>query len=152
MSHSITFKFSWVPPGMVTQPPPWAAPVDGTAVEAEPFHKFSITFFCHVTDGSRGAVWQNGVWHGSADMEAKGWNWIPQWGKKLYPLTFIDAWWMFVEAKQWMWAQWGSGWLCFSSGDSNSRSPLLVQIFTNVACRLLFITGENILMLKNSVL
>jgi len=31
----------------------------------------------------------------------------------------------------------------FSSGDSNSGSPSVVQIFTSVACTLLFITGEN---------
>ena len=30
----------------------------------------SITFYCLVTDGSRGAFWQNGIWHGSA-YEAK---------------------------------------------------------------------------------
>ncbi len=33
--------------------------------------------------------------------------------------------------------------VCFCSGDSNSMSPLTVQIFTSEACRLLFITGEN---------
>ena len=32
---------------------------------------------------------------------------------------------------------------CFSSGESDNRSHLLVQIFTNTACRILFITGEN---------
>jgi len=26
------------------------------------------------------------------------------------PLTFINACWMFMETKQWIWAQWGSGW------------------------------------------
>jgi len=30
------------------------------------------------------------------------------------PLTFIDACWMFMETKHWMWAQWGSGW-CVSA-------------------------------------
>ena len=30
--------------------------------------------------------------------------------KKLHPVTFIDACWMFTETKQWMLAQWGSGW------------------------------------------
>ena len=29
-------------------------------------------------------------------------------------LTFTDACWMFIEAEQWMWAQWGSGW-CVSA-------------------------------------
>ena len=32
----------------------------------------------------------------------------------------------------------------FSSGDSDSRSPPLVQIFMSIACRLLFIAGENV--------
>ena len=31
----------------------------------------------------------------------------------------------------------------FSNGDSDSRSPLLVQIFTSAACRLFSIAGEN---------
>jgi len=31
----------------------------------------------------------------------------------------------------------------FSSGNSDSGSALLVQIFISVACRLLFIAGEN---------
>ena len=30
--------------------------------------------------------------------------------KKWHMLPFIDACWTFVESKQWMWAQWGSGW------------------------------------------
>jgi len=30
--------------------------VGGMAVEAEPSHQYSITFCCHVTDGSKGAV------------------------------------------------------------------------------------------------
>ena len=52
------------------------ADVGAMAVEAEPSHQYSITFCCCVTDGSRGAVWQNGVWHGSA-YEAKVCHWIP---------------------------------------------------------------------------
>jgi len=45
----------------------------GVAVEAESSHQYSIACCCCVTDGSRGAVRQNGVWHGSA-YEAKMWN------------------------------------------------------------------------------
>ena len=33
--------------------------------------------------------------------------------------------------------------VCFSTGDSNSGSTPLVQIFTRVVCRLLFMAGEN---------
>ena len=36
----------------------------GMAVEAEPSQQYSITCCCHVIDGSRGAVWHSGVWHG----------------------------------------------------------------------------------------
>ena len=34
--------------------------------------------------------------------------------KKLHSLIFIDTRWMFMETKQWMWAQQGSGW-CVSA-------------------------------------
>jgi len=48
----------------------------------------------------------------------------------------------FVETKQWMWAV--RRWLvCFSSGDSSSGSPALVQTFMSTAYRPLFITGKN---------
>ena len=45
----------------------------------------------------------------------------------------------------------------FSIGSSDSGSPLLLQIVMSVACRLLFIAGENaelmvVSMLKTSVL
>jgi len=33
--------------------------------------------------------------------------------------------------------------VCFSSGDVDSGSHLLMQTFRSTACRLLFITGEN---------
>ena len=38
--------------------------IGGMAVEVESFHQYSIKFCCHVMDGSRGVVWQNGVWYG----------------------------------------------------------------------------------------
>ena len=50
------------------------------AVEVEPSRQYSIKFCCRATDDSRGAVWQNGVWHGSA-YETKVCNWIPPCGK-----------------------------------------------------------------------
>ena len=34
--------------------------------------------------------------------------------KKWQSLTFFDACWMFMETKQWVWAQWGDGW-CISA-------------------------------------
>ena len=49
--------------------------------------------------------------------------------------------------KQWI--------VCFSSGDSNSGSPPLVQIIMTVECRRFFTAGKNtqlmvVIMLKNS--
>jgi len=54
--------------------------------------------------------------------------------KQWHSLTFIDTCWTLMETKQWMGAQWGGGW---------SVSAALGQIFTSVACKLLFIAGEN---------
>jgi len=45
----------------------------GMAAEVEPSHQYSITFCSCVTDGNRGAVWQNDVLCGSV-YEAKMWN------------------------------------------------------------------------------
>ena len=47
--------------------------VSGMAEEVEPSCQYSITFCCCMTDGSRGAVWQNGIWYGRAD-EAIIWS------------------------------------------------------------------------------
>ena len=85
------------------------AAVGDMAVEVEPSCQCSVKFCCRASDDSRGAIWQNGVWHESA-YEAKVCNWIPPCGKKLHPMTFIDTCWMFKETKQWMLAQWGSEW------------------------------------------
>ena len=41
--------------------------VSGRAAEIEPSHQYSVQFCCHETDGSRGAVLKNGIWH----------HWIP---------------------------------------------------------------------------
>ena len=45
------------------------------AVDNEPSHQYPITFYCLVTNSSRGTVWQNDIWHGST-YEAKVCNWI----------------------------------------------------------------------------
>ena len=46
--------------------------------------------------------------------------------------------------------------VCFSSGNSDSGSPSLVQIFLSMVCRLLFISGESaqlmVTALRNGVL
>jgi len=69
----------------------------GIAVEVEPFHQYFVTFCCCVTDGSRGAVWHNGIWHGSAD-EAKVCHWNSASRKKWYPLTLLLEWRMYLFA------------------------------------------------------
>ena len=88
------------------------ADVGGMPV-VEPSPQYSITFCCHVTGGSRGAVWQNGIWYGSM-YGTKVCHWIPPYRKKWHPLTFTDFCWMCVETKEWMWAQWDGGW-CISA-------------------------------------
>jgi len=56
------------------------ADVGGMAAEVEPSHQHPIPCCCCVTDGSRGALWHNGIWHGSVD-EAEGCHWILPCGK-----------------------------------------------------------------------
>ena len=50
-----------LPPMLICWPMTSQAGVGGMAMEAEPSHQYFITFCCCATDGSRGAVWQNGV-------------------------------------------------------------------------------------------
>jgi len=69
--------------------------IGGVAVEAEPFHQYSIAFCCCVTDGSREAVWQNGIWHGSA-YQALVCHWIPLCRNNCIrwcSLTLAEHWW-----------------------------------------------------------
>lgn len=54
--------------------------VGSMAIEIETSHQNYISFCCHVTDGSRRAVWQNGTWCGSK-YQAKGLERIPPCGK-----------------------------------------------------------------------
>ena len=70
-----------MPPTLLCWPTTSEADVGGIAVKADPSRQYSVKFCCR---DSRGAVWQNGVWHGSA-CEAKVCNWIPPCGKKIAP-------------------------------------------------------------------
>ena len=65
-----------MPPILRCRPMMSEADVDGMAAEVEPYHKYSATFHCHATGGSRGAVWQNGVGHRSVHEVC---HWIPPW-------------------------------------------------------------------------
>jgi len=49
----------------------------GLAIDSEPSHQYLRTFCCHVTGGSRGAVWENGVCH-----EVKVCHWVLPCRKK----------------------------------------------------------------------
>jgi len=57
MSQDQTFRQAQLPEQPVLQ-------VSSTPVGAEPSHQCSVTFCCHATDGSRGAVGQNDLWPG----------------------------------------------------------------------------------------
>ena len=141
-------------PMLFYQPMTSEVDVGSMAVEVEPSHQHSITCCCCVTDGSRGAVWQNSIWCGSAD-EAKVCSWIPPCGKNgthWHSLIFVEH-----LLRPNSGCEHGEGWLMhFISGDSNTGSPLLVQIFTSTTCWLLFITSEKcrakVSKLKDSVL
>ena len=54
---------------------PTTSEVDGAgmAVEVEPSRQYFIIFFCFMTDGSRGAIGKNGIWHGSMNG-VEGWD------------------------------------------------------------------------------
>ena len=109
------------------------ADVGVMAVEAEPSHHYPFTFCCHVRDNSKWAVWQNGVWHGSAD-EAKVCHWNFSMWKKIAP---IDIHWHLLNV-------YGDQTLDvstvrqrvvhFSSGDSNMKNKLC----SRESCRFLW--------------
>jgi len=111
--------------------------VGGMAVEAEPSHQYFIPFCCCVTDGSRGAVWWNDVWHGNA-WEAKVWHWIPPHGK-----NGLTACWPFMKTKQWLWAQWSGGCCVWEVVIETVGHLQWVQVFESEAYRLFVITGRN---------
>ena len=60
-----TFQYMMAAPVLLCWPTVSEADVGNTDVEVEPFYHHSIAFCCCGTDGSREAVWQNGIWHGS---------------------------------------------------------------------------------------
>ena len=91
------------------------ADVCSMAVEAESSRYYSITFCYYLTDGLRGAAWQNDDWCGGVWSKSVSLNyWIPPYRKNVHPLILINTCWMFMETKQWIWEQRGSGW-CISA-------------------------------------
>ena len=102
----------------------------GMAAEVEPSQPYSI-MCCPVTDGSRGALWQSGIWHGST-YEAKRCHWIPPCGKNR--TTDIHQHLVNVSGDQTVDVSTVRLWVVhFSSGNTDSGLPLLVQIFMNAA-------------------
>ena len=63
------FRYMYVWELLQWWPPMSELDVCGIAAEAESSHQYSITFYCCVKDGSRGAVCQRGVWHGIVYMK-----------------------------------------------------------------------------------
>lgn len=101
------------------------ADVGGMAVEV--YCQYSLIFCCQATGGSRGAIWQNGIWHGSA-YEVKVCNWIPPCEKHCshwHSSTLTEHFWNqrvdVNTVRLWM--------VCFSSGDSSSRSPTSADFY-----------------------
>jgi len=104
-----------MPPILLCRLPVSEVDVGDMAVEIEPSQKYSITVCCHETDGSRGEIWQNGIWNGSA-YGAKVCHGIPPC-KKMAP---IDIHWCFLNTygdRTIMLAQWLCG-PCFPKNDT----------------------------------
>ena len=101
-----------------------------------PSYQHSI--FCHVivvrSSPTKQCVTWKSVWNKDVESDSSI-------QKKWHPVTVINTCWMFMETKQWMWAQWGCGW-CISAVATDTGSPPLAQIITSMACRLLFIFGK----------
>ena len=141
-----------MPPILLCWPTMSVADGGGMAVKVEPSHQYSISCCCCMMDGSIGAVWQNGVWHGNA-YEEKGCHWIPPCeknGTHWHSSTFVVCLWRPNSEHEH--SEVVS--VCFSSGDS--RSPPSVPIFTIAACRSLLLVKMHSLwwglVLTNNVL
>ena len=74
----------------------------------------SVRFSFDTTDGSRGAVWQNSIWHGNKYEAKRHVMELFHAERKWHSLALINACWMILETKQWMWAKWGGAW-CISA-------------------------------------
>ena len=63
-------------------------------VEVEPLHQYSITFCCCATNGSRGAVWQNAIWHGMCMKQKCGVDFLHAEKITYWPsLMLAECWW-----------------------------------------------------------
>ena len=114
-------------------------------LKAEPSHQYSVTCCCCVTEGSRGAVWPNGVWRGSA-YGTKVCRWIPPWRQNGIPwhlLMLAECLWRLKHGFEHsrvvdgVFQQWQQ------QCERQATFRTAMQIVTSVSCRLSFITGEN---------
>ena len=55
-----------MPPVLLYWPTNSEVEAGGMAMEIKPSHQYFVTCYCHMTDGSRGAVGQNGISHENA--------------------------------------------------------------------------------------
>jgi len=141
--------------------------VGGVAVEVESSHQCSVPCCCHVTDGSRGAVWHNSVWHGVPPLhlqitEVAGiCNYLskPEISvpvvevclKQRCVIEFLHVEKMAATGIHWCLLNVSEDqavavstvrqWMAHFSSD-NSSGGSLAQIFPSAASRLLFIAGE----------
>ena len=113
------------------------AAVGGMVVYDELSHQDSITSCCCATGDSRGAVWQNSIWHGCV-YEAKVCHWIPPCRKKCthwHSSMLAECLWRtnsgcehseVVGGTFWQWQQWQ--WVSSAGADLNeSDMQALVQ-------------------------
>ena len=110
-----------IPPILFCWPTMSEADIGSTTVEAEHSHQYSITFCCSVTDGSRPAVQQNDIWHGSA-YKAKVWNWVTPCGKKwtLWNSLILEHLWRLNNR-----CKHSEGWAMHSSCSKNNMKDKL---------------------------
>ena len=137
-----------LPPILWCWPTTSEVDVGGMAMEVELSQEYSVMFCCCVTDGSRGAVWQNGVCHGSA-YGAKVCYWITtcySTGKKndtpWHSLMLAEHFWrtnsvcehseaMVVVFQQWWQRQWVTS---NSSGFYSRGKQALVHCRQKFVC------------------
>ena len=103
----------------------WRQMLVALAVEVEPSHQY-VTLRCHVTDGSRGTVWQNASY--ALSCQTPDIRVLPygRHGTRWHLLMLTEHWWRPSSGCE------HSELMHFSSNDS--RSPPLLQIFMRVAC------------------
>jgi len=111
--------------------------VGGMAVEVEPSHQYSVILLLCDRWQQRGSVtkWKRG-WSKGVSLNSSTWKKVTatdvhQCLLNVYGDHTVDV----STVRQWV--------VRFSTGDSDSGSPPLVQKFRSMACRLLFIDDKN---------